>query len=117
MNDTDTTLDIDTWNHALPPAVRRHIHRTYTVIAAVSAAVANGWEPAALARQCSRDLGTAGNIGGVVLKRLQKAAEVGPPAGARFDRHTRPQCGLCGPNRWLEDPETGAPVARCECAG
>lgn len=117
MNDTDTSLDIDTWTHALPPAVRRQVHRTYAVIAAVGAAVANGWDPVELAKVCSENLGTAANVGGVVLSRLQNAATVGPPVAARFDTFTRPKCGNCNPDRWIEDPETGAPVARCECAG
>lgn len=114
---TETIPDnVGAWLDALPDRVSRQMHRTYAVIGGVNRAIDNGWTPEALAAECIRHLGTADNVGAVVLKRLRKAAETGPPEpGAKFTTFTRPKCEQCNPNRWIEDVD-GYPVRRCDCA-
>jgi hypothetical protein len=107
--------------HALLPAdVARRVATTQKINDAVVVAVTQrGWTPAQLAREASRDLATAQNVGAVVTTRLVAAAVTPAPTGSgSIAAFVQPiaWCGRCSDEfaRWA-DVEPGQPARRCRC--
>jgi hypothetical protein len=92
---------------ALPETIRRRVLPTQKLVADIAAAVRKGWAVEQLAAEASRDIRPNDpNPGALVTFRVQRAAEIGPPAPsgpARFSQPI-PPCGSCdgSPGRWME---------------
>lgn len=100
---------------ALTPHARANFMPTATAGTALRKALSNGWTVPALAKECSRDLGTATNAGAIITRRLQNCANNRPPTTgfAKFVQ-PKPWCGNCSDDatRWLTDTDI---AVRCSC--
>ena len=76
---------------ALPASVRLRVHPTAAIDGALKRATGNGWTVAELAREASRDLGTAENVGAIVTNRLLNCANL-----PKLQHKTTPLAPWCG---------------------
>lgn len=101
---------------ALSREARVAFHRTDAARAAFIRCIERGWTPEALARECSRDLGSAANVGGIVQHRLEQCARTDPPKAGGLPRFVQPKpwCGHCSDEytRFRLDTDT---AERCDC--
>lgn len=104
----------------LPHFVAVQLHRTDAAMDALMLAMSRGWPIDQLAREVSRNLADATDIGAVVLARMRLAGKRGPDPAATMSRLPQqpwrqplPWCGVCDDprTRWRELPDGG--VTRC----
>lgn len=97
----------------LPAAVKQKVHPTALIGTLLRRATGRGWSVKELIHECSRDLGTADNVGAIVTRRLIHCAE--------HDHHaissggpTVAWCGKCAADtyRWETSPDHD-PVRPC----
>lgn len=95
----------------LPGNVRARVHPTAVIDGALKRAVDNGWTVRELAEECSRDLGTASNVGAIITSRLGNAANT---VKRQPTKPLATWCGQCADDRfrWEVDAED-RPVRPC----
>lgn len=99
---------------ALTAEARSRFHRTDAGRVAFTRCINRGWTPKQLAKECSRDLGTAANAGAIIQHRLEQRATLDPPKTAPKFVQPKPWCGQCSDSvaRWRLDTDK---AVRCDC--